>query len=86
MEFISDSIANYQLETSITLIVSLYIVGSLASMKKRPREYLVSSLYNSLSDRYAMTGLASSSVIVLRTFELGGVKLTSWVVLGNLEE
>ena len=49
MEFISDSIASSQLEASVALIASLYVVGSLESEKNNLGEYLSSGRV-SLSD------------------------------------
>jgi hypothetical protein len=70
MEFISDSIAGRQLAASVAFMASRYVVGSPAFVKNKPGEYL-SDGCDSLSDPRGMTGLAGSSAIVLRTFELG---------------
>jgi hypothetical protein len=41
MEFISDSIASWQLAASVASIASCYVVGSPASLKNRPGEYAI---------------------------------------------
>jgi hypothetical protein len=69
MEFISDSIASCQLAASVALIASWYVVGSPASIKNKPGENL-SRGCDSRSDQQGTTGLAGSSVIVLRTSKL----------------
>ena len=59
-----ESIASCHAATFVALIASLYVVGSLASVKKRTGEYL-SGGCGSLSDRRGKTGLAGSGVDVL---------------------
>jgi hypothetical protein len=79
MEFMSYSIASFQLAVSVALIASLYVVGSPASVKNRPGEYLSGGCDNR-SDRRGTTGLAASGAVVLRTSELGSKELAGSVV------
>ena len=63
MECISDSIARCQVAESAVADVSSYDVGSSASVKKIPEEYL-SGGCDSLSDLRGMTGLVALGVDV----------------------
>jgi hypothetical protein len=83
IEFISDSIANCQLAASVALIAFVYVVGLLASVKKRLGENR-SGGCNSLSDQCVKTRLAGSSVVVLRTSELISVELARSAAVGLL--
>jgi hypothetical protein len=83
MEFIFESIASFQLATSVAPIASLYVVGSLASMKRRLGENR-SGGRDSLSDRCGKTGLAGSSAVVLCTSELVSAKLVGSSIVGLL--
>jgi hypothetical protein len=85
MEFISDSIASRQLAASVAFIASWYIVGSPASVKNKPREYLSDGCDNR-SDRCETTGLAGSGAIVLRTCELGLSDLVGQIVALLLDD
>jgi hypothetical protein len=79
MKFILNTITSYHLAASTTLIVSLYVAGSLTSIKKRLREYL-SSGYASPFDRYGMTRLAGLGIVVLHTSKLGSTLLVGSIV------
>ena len=61
MEFISDSISRCHVAESADVDASSYDVGSLASEKKIPREYL-SGGCDCLSDLRGMTGLVAPGV------------------------
>ena len=63
MEFISDSITKCHVAKSADADASLYDIGSLASVKKIPGEYL-SRGCDSLSDLRGMTGLVAPGVCV----------------------
>jgi hypothetical protein len=79
MEFISDSIASRQLVASVALIGSRYVVGSPASMKNKPGEYL-SGGCDSHFNRCGMIGLASSSAIILNMSELCSSDLVRLII------
>jgi hypothetical protein len=79
MEFISDSIASRQLAAFVAFIVSRYVIGSPASVKNKPGEYLLGGC-DSPSNRRGMTGLAGSSAIILRTSQLGSSDLIGLIV------
>ena len=63
MECISDSIARCQVAESVAADASSYDVGSPASVKKIPGEYL-SGGCDSLSDLRGMTGMVAPGVDV----------------------
>jgi hypothetical protein len=73
MEFLLDSIASYQLASSLASIASLYVVGSPASVNNKPGEYLFGSCDN-LFDQRGMTGLAGSGAAILHTSKLGSAE------------
>jgi hypothetical protein len=79
MDFILDSFTSCQLEASVASIASLYVVGSLTSVKKRLREYF-SGGCDSLYDQHAMTRLAGSSAVKLHTSERSSAELAESVV------
>ena len=61
MEFISDSIARCHVAESAEADVSSYDIGSLASVKKIPGEYIFRG-YDNLSNLRGMTGLVALGV------------------------
>ena len=64
MELISNSIARCHVVESVHAKASSYDVGSLASVKNIPREYL-SDAYDCRSHLLGMVGLIGSSLMII---------------------